>query len=71
MKIVALKEQAKSECRVAITPETAKLFCKKGHNVFVERNIGILTNFTDKDYEKAGAVVSSTPLEVLQTQTSC
>ena len=45
MKIVALKERAKGEYRVAITPETAKLFCVKGYDVFVEKTL--LTSETD------------------------
>ena len=50
MKIVALKERAKGEYRVAITPETAKLFCTSGYDVFVEKNIGTSANFTNKEY---------------------
>jgi NAD(P) transhydrogenase subunit alpha len=65
MKIVALKERVKSEHRAAITPETAKLFCMKGHDIFVEKNIGTSANFTDKEYEEAGASVSTIPLEIL------
>jgi H+-translocating NAD(P) transhydrogenase subunit alpha len=65
MKIVALKERVKGENRVAITPETAKLFIKRGFTVFVEKNIGTSANFTDEEYEEAGANVSSIPLEIL------
>lgn len=65
MKIVALKERAKGEHRVAITPETARLFCMKGYDVFVEKNIGTSANFTDKEYEEVGATVSAIPLEIL------
>ena len=65
MKIAALKERAKGEHRTAITPETTKLFCKKGYDVFVEKNIGTAANFTDSEYEAAGATVSGIPLEIL------
>ncbi len=65
MKIAALKERAKGEHRTAITPETARLFCKNGHDVFIEKNIGTAANFTDSEYESAGATVSSIPLEIL------
>lgn len=65
MKIASIKERVEGEYRAAITPETAKLFCAKGYSVFVEKNIGASANFTDKDYEEAGATVSAIPLEVL------
>jgi NAD(P) transhydrogenase subunit alpha len=65
MKIVALKERVKGEQRVAITPETAKLFIKKGFTVFVEKNIGASASFADSEYAAAGASVSAIPLEIL------
>ena len=65
MKIVAIKERAKGEDRVAITPETAKLFVQNNYTVIVEKNIGITANFTDSDYVSAGASVSAVPLEIL------
>jgi len=65
MKIAALKERAKGEYRTAITPETTRLFCQKGYSVFVEKNIGTAANYTDTEYESAGATVSAIPLEIL------
>ena len=65
MKIAAIKERVKGENRVAITPDIASLFVKKGYTVFVEKNIGTLANFTDAEYENAGATVSAVLLEVL------
>lgn len=65
MKIAAIKERAKGESRVAITPDTAKLYVKNGYSVFVEKNIGVSANFTDSEYQNAGATVSAIPLEIL------
>ena len=65
MKIAALKERAKGEHRTAITPETTRLFCQKGYSVFVEKSIGTAANYTDSEYEAAGATVSAIPLEIL------
>lgn len=65
MKIVAIKERAKNERRVAITPDIVKLLVKKGHDIFVEKNIGTSANFTDAQYQDAGATVSAIPLEIL------
>lgn len=65
IKIAALKERAKGETRVAITPETAKLYVKKGYVVFVEKSIGAAIGFADEDYLAAGAKVSGVPLEII------
>lgn len=65
MKIVALKERALNEARTAITPEVAKSLIKKGLLVTVEKDIGLLSGFPDKDYIQAGANVSSVPLEII------
>lgn len=65
MKIAAIKERAKGETRVAITPETAKLFAKNGYSVFVEKDIGTACGFTNEEYAEAGATLSAVPLEIL------
>ena len=53
------------EKRTAITPDTTRLYVKKGFRVFVERGIGVMSNFSDEEYKEAGAVVSNIPLEIL------
>jgi len=65
VKIAALKERAKGENRVAITPDIVKLYLKKGYSVFVEKSIGITANFSDEEYIAAGAKVSAVPLEII------
>lgn len=65
MKIAAIKERVKDECRTALTPDVVKLFVKKGYKVFVEKSIGIAANFSDEEYKNAGAIVSAVPLEIL------
>lgn len=65
MKIVALKEKAKHETRVAITPEVAGLLVKKGYAVTVEKDIGLHAGFLDEEYVALGAKVSSVPLEII------
>lgn len=65
MKIAAIKEREKGEARVAITPDMVKMYVRKGFRVFVERGIGVAANFTDSEYEDAGAAVSSVLLEIL------
>lgn len=65
MKIVAIKERFKDETRVAITPDSAKMLIRKGHKVFVEKDIGVDSGFTDEDYKNAGAKVSNILLEII------
>lgn len=65
MKIVALKEKAKHETRVAITPEVAGLLVKKGYAVTVEKDVGLHAGFLDEEYVALGAKVSSVPLEII------
>ncbi len=65
MKIAALKERAPHELRCAISPESAKLFTKKGFVVSVEKGIGAEAGFTDQSYIEAGAKLSAVPLEII------
>ena len=65
MKIAILKEKAKSENRVAITPDIAKLFIKAGYKISIEKGAGDMAGFADREYEDAGCVVSTVPLEVV------
>ncbi len=65
MKIAAIRERAQGEYRTAITPDTAKLYTSKGFKVFVEKGIGLASNFADEEYTAAGALLSNVPLEIL------
>lgn len=58
MKIIALKEKEQGEYRVAITPESAKLFCKNNYEVWVEAGAGDEAGFQDEEYIEAGAKIS-------------
>ena len=59
MIIGTIKEKKKFENRVAISPDEAKNYVKSGHQVFIEKNAGLLSGFTDKSYKEAGATMSS------------
>lgn len=65
MKISAIKERAKNESRVAITPDIAKLYVKQGYDVFIEKDAGISCGFTNEQYADAGVNISSVPLEII------
>ena len=60
MDIGILKESARQERRVAITPNVISKIRKLGHNVFVEKGLGLDANFFDSEYVEAGAVISDT-----------
>ncbi len=53
------KETQAGENRVALVPETAAKLIKSGHKIMMERGAGTKSFFTDSDYEKAGASLSS------------
>ncbi|KAL1490438.1 hypothetical protein ABEB36_013132 [Hypothenemus hampei] len=51
------KEIWQNEKRVAITPSVTQALVKKGFNVNIEENAGVLAKFRNEDYEQAGAKV--------------
>lgn len=60
MNIGIPKEIKDKENRVALTPEGAKQLVSNGHNVFVEKNAGAGSGFSDDEYAKSGANVVNT-----------
>ncbi|MGD1044104.1 MAG: alanine dehydrogenase [Bacteroidota bacterium] len=65
MNIGILKEIAPSERRVALTPGGVQTLVSLGAVVYVERNAGALSFFTDNEYIIAGAVIVYSPEEVI------
>lgn len=51
------KETKDKENRVALTAEGAKLLVSHGHKVFVEKNAGIGSGFSDEKFAKSGAEI--------------
>ena len=66
MNIGTVKEIKINENRVGIIPSFVASLAKQGHCVFVEKNAGVGSGFTDEDYRKAGATVLETADEVWQ-----
>lgn len=66
MKLVAIKETALHEARVALTPDLAKRYVHDGFQVVVESGAGLIAGFTDQAYQAAGASIAATSQEVLQ-----
>ena len=59
MIIGALKENGRGEARVAVTPQSVVKLKKLGYEVMVETRAGVLANFPDELYEKAGATTGT------------
>ncbi|WP_163576987.1 Re/Si-specific NAD(P)(+) transhydrogenase subunit alpha [Halomonas faecis] len=57
MKIGAPKELANGEARVALTPDSAQLIQKLGHDCLIESGAGAAAGFDDDAYRRAGVTV--------------
>ena len=64
MKIGVPKEVAENEFRVGLTPSSIKELLKCGHEVFIEKDAGIVCGYTNEQYEQVGAIVCQTADEV-------
>ena len=60
VKIGAPKEISEGENRVAMTPDSAVLLQKLGHECFIEAGAGAKAGFSDASYEAAGVTVVKT-----------
>ncbi|MFH2027824.1 MAG: hypothetical protein ABIJ08_01675 [Nanoarchaeota archaeon] len=57
MNIGMPKETKIGEFRVALVPDHVRLLTHHGHTVFVQKDAGKKCKFSNKDYEKAGAII--------------
>ena len=64
MKIGVPKEIKNNEFRVALTPNGAKKIIENKHTVIIEKNAGINSSFSNKEYEDAGAIIARDNEEV-------
>ncbi len=64
MKIGTVKEIKTHEYRVGLTPDCVKSYVSHGHEIYVEKNAGEGTGFSDSDYEKSGAVILNSAAEI-------
>lgn len=65
MNIGLLKETARCERRVALTPSGTRRLSEAGHRVLVERGAGELSHFPDWTYEAAGGQIVYSAPEVI------
>jgi alanine dehydrogenase len=66
MIIGVLKEVMDREFRVALTPAGAGRLVAGGHQVYIEKNAGIGSGFSNREYQEAGARLLLTPEKVFQ-----
>jgi alanine dehydrogenase len=64
MKIGVPREIKEQEHRVAVLPSVVYLLTKLGHQLYVERNAGAGAGYPDREYEEAGAIMSSDHAEI-------
>jgi alanine dehydrogenase len=64
MRVGVPKEIKNHEYRVGLTPPSVEELVRQGHDVFVETNAGMGIDFTDQDYQAAGATILNTAAEV-------
>lgn len=61
MRLTVLKEVKTREGRVAVVPSNVGKLVEAGHTVLVQKDAGLLSGFSNEDFEKAGAqIVEST-----------
>ena len=58
------KEIKAQENRVSVLPSGVKSFADAGHKVYIEKNAGAGSGFTDEEYIKAGAQILDTAKEI-------
>jgi NAD(P) transhydrogenase subunit alpha len=57
-------EISPNELRVAATPKTVKRLQKQGFEVYIQSGAGTKANFSDKDFEEAGAKIVATAADI-------
>lgn len=58
------QETSFQENRISLTPESVSLLTSHGHQILLESNAGVKSNFSDDQYLKAGAKIVSSKKEV-------
>ena len=64
MKIGCAKEIKNNEFRVGLTPSNVKAYVAAGNEVYIEKNAGVGSGFSDEEYAAAGATLVDTAKEV-------
>ena len=57
MKIGIPQEIMTGEGRIALTAEACAALVAEGHMVYVQKNAGVISGYTDLDYQNSGAIL--------------
>lgn len=68
MKIGIPREVKNNENRVGLPPNGVSALVDNGHDVYVETNAGMGSQFTDEDYKNVGATIVNSAAEVWQAE---
>jgi len=66
MRIGVPKELKEQEHRVAVLPSVVYQLSRLGHQVYVERDAGTGAGYPDREYEQAGAILSSDHAQIFE-----
>lgn len=69
MKIGILKETKDGEQRVACTPQSALILIEADHDIYIQSQAGLGSGFSDREYEKIGAVICQNAENIYQKST--
>ena len=64
MKIGCVREIKNNEYRVGLTPDNVRAYVSAGHEVYIEKDAGTGSGFSDSEYANAGAVLIDNAAEV-------
>jgi len=63
------KETQHQEKRICLTPDAVAAVCAHGHRILIEKGAGLASNFTDQDYNNAGAELTTDTAKVFSCPT--
>jgi|TARA_B110000003_G_scaffold26053_1_gene24813 alanine dehydrogenase len=66
MKIGVPTEVKNNEQRVGLTPESVKVLCNQGHELFIQSNAGRAIGFTNELYELSGAQIINSASDIFK-----
>lgn len=63
------KETQHQEKRICLTPDAVAAVCAHGHRILIEKGAGLASNFSDQDYNNAGAELTTDTAKVFSCPT--
>ncbi|MFT4839232.1 MAG: alanine dehydrogenase [Nonlabens sp.] len=63
------KETQHQEKRICLTPDAVAAVCAHGHRILIEKGAGLASNFTDQDYNNAGAELTTDTTKIFSCPT--